>query len=160
MNDEWGGFTGAEGVIVLARCGWRKFLSERRCKRSLICYRDEWLFLLSPHFSPGQNAENPTSLFAARKRLLRRLINIILIISNAARSPKLLPKRHFRPLLTLQNNRFFFPIRKARSAVSCDPHVWRASLTRSLAVSTLTPDLSFEYRPRRSRLQKCGCFAV
>ena len=34
-----------------------------------------FLFLLSPHFSRGQNTENPvSSLFAPWKRLLRRLI--------------------------------------------------------------------------------------
>ena len=35
-----------------------------------------FLFLLSPHFSCGQNAESPvsSSLFAPRKRLLRRLV--------------------------------------------------------------------------------------
>ena len=37
-----------------------------------------FLFLLSPHFSRGQNADSPvsSSLFAPRKRLLRRLMEM------------------------------------------------------------------------------------
>ena len=60
----------------------------------------------------------------------------------------------------------FFPFRKARSVVSVilacearEPHtpVGRPS-PFSFAVSTLTPDLSFEYLPRRLRSQKIRLF--
>ena len=51
----------------------------------------------------------------------------------------------------LQNSRFFFPIRKARSAVSvnlaCEAR--EASLPIPLAIFKLAPDLSFDYWPRR-----------
>ena len=40
------------------------------------CGRKALVHPLSPHFSRGQNAENPvSSLFTPRKRLLRRLDN-------------------------------------------------------------------------------------
>ena len=70
--------------------------------------------------------------------------------------------------IRLQNSRFFFPIRKARSVVTeilaCearDSHTHVGCITpQFLAVSTLAPDLLFGYCPRSSGSQKCDCFEV
>ena len=92
-------------------------------------------FCSPPVFTRAKRRKPRSPLLAVRKCLLRRLINIILIISNATRSPKLLPKRHFRLFLTLQNIRFFFPIRKARVILACEarePHTLPLPFLHSL----------------------------